>query len=273
MEEQNAIVVAEKAQPIMLGDVRVNGPTGLIPVATQVATELVKIVDRQKLFKQIGPKKYPLVEAWTTCAAMLGVTPRESGVVEHDGEFEATVELVNGRGEVIGRASAICGMDEPTWASRPRYARRSMAITRATGKACRLKYSWIMTLAGYEPTPAEEMDGVIDITPPATRQPAPKPHVSAPAEHEPLSEEPPTEAGGAAANAGLKVEQMTPEEIGAIVVHWGKNKGTTLAELEPRSVVWYANDWNVKPWKGEYKEVDLLLQAACRRLCELNNWS
>ncbi|MBK8185727.1 MAG: hypothetical protein IPK63_23660 [Candidatus Competibacteraceae bacterium] len=32
-----------------------------------------------------------------------------------------------------------------------------MAQTRATGKACRLAFSWIMSLAGYEPTPAEEM--------------------------------------------------------------------------------------------------------------------
>ena len=39
-----------------------------------------------------------------------------------------------------------------------------MAQTRATGKACRLAFSWIMALAGYEPTPAEEM--------PDTRQPS-----------------------------------------------------------------------------------------------------
>ena len=39
-----------------------------------------------------------------------------------------------------------------------------MAITRATGKAFRLNYSWIMALAGYEPTPAEEMP-TLDITP------------------------------------------------------------------------------------------------------------
>jgi hypothetical protein len=32
-----------------------------------------------------------------------------------------------------------------------------MAQTRATGKACRLAFSWIMSLAGYEPTPAEEI--------------------------------------------------------------------------------------------------------------------
>jgi len=32
-----------------------------------------------------------------------------------------------------------------------------MAITRATGKAFRLAFSWIVVLAGYEATPAEEI--------------------------------------------------------------------------------------------------------------------
>ena len=32
-----------------------------------------------------------------------------------------------------------------------------MAVTRATSRAFRQQYSWIMALAGYEPTPADEM--------------------------------------------------------------------------------------------------------------------
>ena len=32
-----------------------------------------------------------------------------------------------------------------------------MAVTRATSRAFRQKYSWVMALAGYEPTPADEM--------------------------------------------------------------------------------------------------------------------
>ena len=37
-----------------------------------------------------------------------------------------------------------------------------MAITRATGKAFRLSFSWIMKLAGFQPTPAEEMVDTIN---------------------------------------------------------------------------------------------------------------
>lgn len=40
-----------------------------------------------------------------------------------------------------------------------------MAQTRATSKACRLAFSWIMQLAGYAVTPAEEMTFAIDSQP------------------------------------------------------------------------------------------------------------
>jgi len=79
--------------------------------------------------------------------------------------YTAIVELVRITDQaVISRASAECGAADEydrngnlLWSKRPRYARRSMAQTRATGKACRMSFSWIMKLAGYEPTPAEEM--------------------------------------------------------------------------------------------------------------------
>jgi hypothetical protein len=110
------------------------------------------------------------VEGWTTLGAMLGVVPRTVEVTEiHNGVFEATVELIRANdGMVVGRGIAECGdQDEvdrngnPIWASRPRYSRKSMAITRATGKAFRLSFSWIMKLAGFEPTPFEDMPGEI----------------------------------------------------------------------------------------------------------------
>ena len=160
MTEQ-AIVATEE---VRLGGLQVQGPHDVIEQASMIASELMRIVEQRKLYSMIQGKKFPRVEAWTTMGAMLGITPREVEVIQHeDGTYEAVVELVrNGDGFIIGRGSAICGMDEKTWKDRPAYARRSMSITRATGKAFRLSFSWIMTLAGYEPTPAEEMtpDGV-----------------------------------------------------------------------------------------------------------------
>jgi len=162
MSEETTIMTMQ--ENIQLGMLVADGPSGVIQKASVVAAELAKIINDRKLYTTISGRKFVQVEGWETLGAMLGVLPREvPPVLRHeDGTYEAVVELVRvGDQAIIGRGSAICGVDEKTWANRPEYARRSMAITRATGKAYRLAFSWIMTLAGYQPTPAEEMDSVI----------------------------------------------------------------------------------------------------------------
>jgi hypothetical protein len=156
MSEDKAIVINEQVQ---LGTLQATSPNDVIARATDMAGVLAKLIDDRKLYSSISGKKYVRVEGWSTLGAMLGVLPREVEVVEHEnGDFEATVELIRtSDAMVIGRASAIVSSDERNWATRERFARRSMAITRATGKAYRLGFAWMMTLAGYEGTPAEEM--------------------------------------------------------------------------------------------------------------------
>jgi hypothetical protein len=148
---------------VRLGSLTASDPDAVIERATAVAKRLADVIEKQKLYKTIKERKFVFVDGWTTLGAMLGVVPREVSVVDHQdlAEFEATVELIRvSDGAVIGRASSVCGVDEDHWSDAERYARRSMAITRATGKAFRLSFSWVMTLAGYAATPAEEMDGV-----------------------------------------------------------------------------------------------------------------
>ena len=67
------------------------------------------------------------------------------------------------------RAYGLCSSTEPNWANKPEFQLMSMAQTRAAGKVLRLLLGWIVTLAGYEPTPAEEM--VYEPTPPNTPTP------------------------------------------------------------------------------------------------------
>lgn len=149
---------------IRLGSLAVSRPADMIVRASEIATVLANVVKDRKLSRNISGREYVYVEGWATMGAMIGILPREVGVIEHDnGDFEATVELIRvSDGAIVGQGSAIVGYEEQTWAKRPRYAKRSMAITRATGKAYRLGFSWIMALAGYAPTPAEEMDGIVD---------------------------------------------------------------------------------------------------------------
>lgn len=157
-EQETDIVVVENS--MSLGAIPVAGPAEVIAQATQIATALSDIIEEKRLYKVIQGKKYIFVEGWSTLGAMLGVVPREvSCIALNDGSYEATVELVKVSDQaVIGRGSALCGIEEKSWKDRPDYARRSMAITRATGKAFRLSFAWIVTLGGYAGTPAEEMD-------------------------------------------------------------------------------------------------------------------
>jgi hypothetical protein len=165
MAEQEIVKIE---QEIRLGIIPARTPHDVIVQASSIAKELAKLIKDNHLSKPIQGREYVYVEGWSTMGAMLGVLPREVSTNRlEDGSYEATVELIRITDTaVVGRASALVGMDEKdnrgklTWGSRPEYARRSMAVTRATGKAYRLGFSWIMGLAGYAPTPAEEMDFV-----------------------------------------------------------------------------------------------------------------
>jgi len=134
-------------------------PTAMLAFATEAANVLRDVIDKQKLYTLIQGKPHVRVEGWTTMGSFIGVLPHEKWVKElPDGSYEAMVELVReSDGRVLGAASALCSVEERRWKTADKNARRSMAITRATGKAFRLSFSWIMSLAGYEPTPAEEM--------------------------------------------------------------------------------------------------------------------
>lgn len=166
MTDETAVVEVIEAEYVPLGTIRTAGPVAMIQQATDIAAHLADIVESRSLYSIISGKKHVRVEGWTTLGAMLGVLPREVRVEyrpanpdEHQAEgYEAYIELVRvNDGAVIGGASAICTRAERNWSNRDEFAIRSMATTRATGKAYRLGFSWIMTLAGYEPTPYEEM--------------------------------------------------------------------------------------------------------------------
>ncbi len=138
-------------------------PREVIKAATEEANVLAEVIDSRKLYSVIQGKKFVKVEGWVTLATLRGCLPREVAVHEmEEGRYVAEVELIRmSDGMVLTRASAECGGDgDNTWKARPANARRSMAITRATGKACRVAFSWVMALAGYEVTPAEEMDHI-----------------------------------------------------------------------------------------------------------------
>jgi hypothetical protein len=103
--------------------------------------------------------------------------------------YVAEAQLAYGGREY--RAYGVCSSDEPNWRGKPEFQLASMAQTRAAGKVLRLLLGWIVTLAGYEPTPAEEM--IDEPTPTAPQggtqrrvaEPELQPPIDAPADDEP----------------------------------------------------------------------------------------
>lgn len=167
-EDSEAIVVVHPEPDVRLGSIGIENPADLVRHGAEVANALAEVINKQVLYVVIGNgasrNKYVKVEGWLTLGAMLGVIPVEdycNRMLTPEGTlhgFEAKVNLLRARdGGQVGGASAECTIDERNWAKRDSYSLRSMAITRATGKAFRLSFGWVMKLAGFEATPAEEM--------------------------------------------------------------------------------------------------------------------
>ena len=130
-----------------------------IEVATKVAASLKNVIQSQDLAVKIGQSEYVTAEGWEVLGTMLGCTPYVEEVVEipteHKAKFmyKATVSIRQGD-TILSRASA---MAERNNMQKDRPSVYSMAQTRALGKAYRMALSWIVKMADYEPTPAEEM--------------------------------------------------------------------------------------------------------------------
>jgi hypothetical protein len=151
---------------------RTNDPVQVLEQAERVADALKRMLSAKGLTVDIQGREHVRVEGWTTLGSMLGVVPvvvwsrpipgteRQYGSGQDTAtgaDWEARVEARTLDGRIIGAAEATCSRDERTWRGRDDYALRSMAQTRATSKALRGPLGFVVTLAGYDATPAEEM--------------------------------------------------------------------------------------------------------------------
>ncbi len=183
-------------------------PDEVIERATHVAKALDGVLQQTGLTMSIQGRKYVKVEGWTFLGNLVGVFPRTAWSRAIDGGWEARVEAVTRDGSIVGAAEAVCMRAEKNWANRDDYALRSMAQTRAMGKALRMPLGFIAVLAGYDPLPADEVPaGGFD------RQPDPDPA--------------PVQAG----------------PPGQTLVTFGKHKGQTIGEIaqtDPQYIKWLA---------------------------------
>jgi len=150
----------EKPQEVALGTTKkivLKPSSEIVKNAGRTAKILRDVVEKCKLYNDIAGKKYVRVEGWETLGALLYCKAVVTEIEEYRTGYRATAEIRNFEDKVLSRGVAICLRDEKNWKDKDDYALMSMAQTRAVGKAYRLGFSWILSLAGYEPTPAEEM--------------------------------------------------------------------------------------------------------------------
>ena len=158
--------VRDTQSPTLFGT---DDPVKVIEGATRIATPLAGLVRKQGLSVNIQGREHVKVEGWTLLGSMLGVFPVVVWTRKMENGWEARVEARTRDGAVIGAAEAECTRDENQWSLEPTgrngnklparddYALRSMAQTRATSKALRMPLGFVMELAGFAATPAEEM--------------------------------------------------------------------------------------------------------------------
>ena len=169
-----------------VGDLKLwRAPEAVLVEAQQAAAALQKRIANKKKPVIFNGEQYIENDDWQMLSHFFGYSPKiESTEFVQYGDvqgFKAVAVLLNERtGLVVGRGEALCLDEEDNWGTRtkyewqeqPRGGRKkvavgevitplfqlaSMAQTRACNKAMSNKLKWVVSLAGYATTPAEDM--------------------------------------------------------------------------------------------------------------------
>ena len=129
----------------------------------KLARGMLDFIKQTKLSVSIKNKQYIQVDGWQFLSISLNLTPIITEVQNLSNEIElkyrAECKLFN-KEILVSTGIGICSNKELSKKQFDEYAICSMAQTRAIGKAYRNRFGFIAKLAGFEPTPADEMDEV-----------------------------------------------------------------------------------------------------------------
>jgi hypothetical protein len=136
-------------------------PPEIIEEARGAAIELQKVIASKKKRVVFNGEQYLEFEDWQLLGRFYNMTVQVKATDQisygNIQGFWARAELVQ-FGAIISSAEAMCLNDEANWSKKPLFQLRSMAQTRACAKAFRNVLSFVAVLAGYRPTPAEEIE-------------------------------------------------------------------------------------------------------------------
>lgn len=231
-QEPQEIAVIEN--PIAL----MKKPEELLADAKLAAQALQKVIAGKRKPVMFNGEQYLEFEDWQTCARFYGLAAKviNTKYVEF-GEtkgWEAHAVVINtANGAEISAADSMCLNDEPNWSRKPLFQLRSMAQTRACAKALRNVLAWVVVLAGYKPTPAEEIQDMAQTQAP---RPAAKPQ---------------SEGNG----------NLPDDQLGNWVMPKGKFANQRLSQIYAqengggRAVGKEYLEWCADNWKGQEQEV------------------
>ncbi len=136
-------------------------PRKIISEANKAARALKKVINGKPKKVIINGEQYLEFEDWQTLGYFYGYSV-ETGEAEEIIREDKIVgykakSIVFKNGVRVGGAEASCLRDEKNWGEKPEFQLKSMAQTRAGAKGLRNVLAWVAVLAGYKPTPAEEL--------------------------------------------------------------------------------------------------------------------
>lgn len=232
----------EAKGPAALQDLSITRDPEIILTEAQRAAQALKgILSKKTRPITFNGEQYLEFEDWQTLAEFYGITAKgvETKYVEFGSVkgFEARAVAIRvSDGQELSGAEAMCLNDERNWNHKPLFQLKSMAQTRACAKALRNILAWVVVLAGYKPTPAEEMISVIESASPSAQasQASQAPSILASEESEDLIAR------------FLKVNEGYSKIYGAegykVFLHNSKGESPTLERIKafstPKQIAW-----------------------------------
>jgi hypothetical protein len=140
-------------------------PEVVLAEAQRAANALKNVISHKEKRVVINGEVYLEFEDWSTAGSFYNVAAGAEDAIPVEifgvkGAKATAYVIRTDTGLRISSAVAYCMEDEENWQDKPWFQLASMAQTRAGAKALRFVLSKIVVLAGYKPTPAEEMEGV-----------------------------------------------------------------------------------------------------------------
>ena len=143
-------------------------PRKVLADAHEAAKALKEVIDSKPKKIIIGGKEYLEMPDLQTLGKFYSIMarPEEPKYVEINGTkgfscYAVAVHIPTN--QIVSAGTGYCLQDQPNWKKRPLADMAAMSQTKAVARALRNALSWVVVLAGFAPTNAEEMENMREL--------------------------------------------------------------------------------------------------------------